>query len=184
MKCGSSRSRTFWRALQHGHAQAVAAQRVGGLHADVSRSDHHRAPGPLLAEEAAHALGVFEGVQREDVGLLGARDAGGIAARAGRDYEVVVMHAVAGLELHFAARVSDGDHARPGAHLDITLLAEIFGCVDDQLAGLADASFDEIRQPAGPIGNDGAFLQDHDVEAADRCAARAPPRSGPPRRLR
>ena len=58
------------RALQHGHAQAVAAQRVGGLHADVSRPDHHRAPGPLLAEEAAHALGVFEGVQREDVGLL------------------------------------------------------------------------------------------------------------------
>ena len=37
------------RALQHGHAQAVAAQRVGGFHADVARADDHRAPGLLLA---------------------------------------------------------------------------------------------------------------------------------------
>ena len=140
--------------------------------------------GCFSRDEAAHALGVIEGVQREDVGLLGARDAGGIAARAGGDYEVVVVHAVAGFEHHFAARVSDGDHARPGAHLDIALLAEILGRIDDQLARLADAPFDEIRQPAGAIGNDGAFLEDDDVEARDRCAARAPPRSGPRRRLR
>jgi len=32
------------RALQHSHSQAVAAQRVGGLHADVPGPDHHRAP--------------------------------------------------------------------------------------------------------------------------------------------
>ena len=93
------------------------------------------------------------------------------------------MHAAAGLEFHFAVRVSDRDHARPGAHLDISLLAEIFGCVDDQLAGLADASFDEIRQPAGPIGNGGAFLQDHDVQAgidAPRARRRAQAAATPP----
>ena len=41
----------------------MAAERVGGLDPDIAGADDDGAPRPTFAEEAAHALGVLEGVQ-------------------------------------------------------------------------------------------------------------------------
>jgi len=76
------------------------------------------------------------------------------------------------------------DHARPGCVTSIFRSCEILRRIDDQLARLADASFDEYGQPTGSVGDDGAFLEDHDVEAGIDAPRARPPRSGPPRRLR
>jgi hypothetical protein len=170
-------------AFQQGHAQAVAAQRIGDFHSDVSAPDHHRALGLPLAQKRAHPFAIVQGVQRENVRLRGPLDSRRVATRTRRDHQLVVRHPYARFQLHFAPRVRDRDHPRAGAHVDLPLLAKVLGRIDRKLACLAHAPFHEIRQPARSEGDRRTLFQDDDFQARidpPRARGRAQPRGDTP----
>src|SRR5436853_462160 len=63
-----------------------------------------------------------------------------------------------------AAPVRDGGDAGAGADLDVALLAEILGRVDDELLGSMDTALDEVGEAASAIGDDRPLFQDGDGE--------------------
>jgi len=71
VKCGSSRQQNVLERSSTGHAQSRCGAARRRASTRYTRSDPHRGRGRFLADEAAHPLGVFDGMQREDVGLAG-----------------------------------------------------------------------------------------------------------------
>src|SRR5262245_30623730 len=76
-----------------------------------------------------------------------------IGARACRDHQLVVMHALARSQRDFATRMRNTRNRGAGAHHDVPFFAEIFGSVNDEVIGVPYPVFHVVRQPASAVGD-------------------------------
>src|SRR5262249_26096489 len=150
--------------LQHRNRETMPPQRVGCLHADISRADHDSPARLTIAQKPSHAFGIVDSMQRKHVRLIYAFYAAAVAARPGRDHEFVVAYALARFKRYLAPRMRDRCYARARADFDIPLFAKVLRRVNDQLLSLGHTAFHEVGKPAGSVRNIRSLFEYDDFE--------------------
>ena len=115
------------------------------------------------SEQVLQAPGRGEVAQRDHARQVHARNRRAHRPGARGDHERPVAHVAAVRAAHRARLGVDGDglHARPD--LDPAPAEEVLGVVVHQLPGVGDLPGDEVRDPAGRVGDVRSALEHHDL---------------------
>ena len=96
--------------------------------------------------------------------LPSAFDGSGTGSGARRDYQPVIVNALAAGKGDLSLRMRDRGHFRAGSHVHIPLAAKILRRVGDELIERSELTFEKIRQAARSPCDGSAFFENQNIE--------------------